>query len=180
MFISLHELELRTVRFSVDIPPGKIDYDSKITQSSPLHSEGTAKLLNHSLGEIRVEGNLNVTVEATCDRCLEAAHLPIENQFDLVYMPATEASRGRSQEEIDQDGIEVGYYEGGGIALNDVLREVVLLALPMRLTCDEACKGICPVCGENRNQRDCGCQTEAADDRWSKLKALRAEIGPHN
>ncbi|MBV9296719.1 MAG: DUF177 domain-containing protein [Acidobacteriaceae bacterium] len=179
MFISLHELELRTVRFNVDIPAGEIDYDSKITQSSPLHTEGTAKLLNHSLGEIRVEGDLNVTVEATCDRCLETAKFPIGNHFDLVYMPAAEA-KGRAEDEIDQGGLEVGYYEGGGLALEDILREVVLLALPMQLICDEACKGICPSCGQNRNQRDCGCQTEAVDDRWSKLRALRAEIGPHN
>ena len=73
--------------------------------------------------------------------------------------------------------VEVGYYEGNGLPLNDVLREVVLLALPMQLVCSEDCKGICPVCGQNRNQRACGCQPVAADDRWSKLKDLRAEIG---
>ncbi|MGA8029921.1 MAG: DUF177 domain-containing protein, partial [Bryobacteraceae bacterium] len=101
------------------------------------------------------------------------------NDFDLVYMPSAEATAG-GEDEIDQGGIEVGYYDGNGIALNDVLREVVLLALPMRLVCDEACKGICPVCGQDRNQRDCACQVAAADDRWSKLKALRAEIDPRN
>jgi len=179
MFISLRELELRTVRFSVDIPPGEIDYDGKITQSSVLHSEGTAQLLNHSLGEIRVQGDLNVGVETICDRCLEAARFPIENHFDLVYMPAADA-RSRIVDEIDQGGIDVGYYDGNGLALDDVFREVVLLALPMQVICDETCKGICPVCGENRNQRDCGCQAEAPDDRWSKLEALRAEIAPHN
>lgn len=179
MFFSLRELQLRAVPFTVDIPPGEIDYDSKIAQSSVLHAKGTAELLEHSLGEIRVQGNLNVTVEATCDRCLEPLSFPIENHFDLVYMPATEAS-GRAVDEIDQGGIEVGYYEGSGLPLNDVLLEVVLLALPMRLVCDEACKGICPFCGENRNQRECGCQAETADDRWNKLKALRAEIAPHN
>lgn len=180
MFISLHDLQLRRVRFNVEIPAGEIDYDSSISQASDLHSEGTAQLLNHSLGEIRIQGNLNVSMETTCDRCLETTKFPIDNEFDLVYMPATEASGGRMEEEIGRDGMEVGYYEGNGLALNDILREVILLALPMRLTCDEACKGICPVCGENRNQRDCGCQANAADDRWSKLKALRAEMGSHN
>lgn len=179
MFISLHELEQHSVQFSVDVPPGEIEYDGKISQSSTLHSDGTARLLNRSLGEIRVEGKLKVTVEATCDRCLETAKAPIENDFDLVYMPSAEATAG-GEDEIDQGGIEVGYYDGNGIALNDVLREVVLLALPMRLVCDEACKGICPVCGQDRNQRDCACQVAAADDRWSKLKALRAEIDPRN
>ncbi len=178
MFISLQQLELRPVRFDVDIPAGEIEFDSKMHQSSPLHAEGTAQLISRSLGEIRVEGQLKVTMGATCDRCLEPATFPIENQFDLVYMPAGESSGG--EDEIEESAIEVGYYEGGGLALNDVLREVVLLAVPMQLVCGPDCKGICPVCGQNRNQRDCGCQTEPPDDRWSTLKKLRAEIGPHN
>ncbi len=179
MFISLHELELRPVRFDVEVRPGEIDYDGRIIQSTVLKSEGIAQLLNHSMGEIRVQGRLNVTIQATCDRCLEATGFPIENQFDLVYMPATEANAG-GEDEIDQAGIEVGFYEGSRLPLNDVLREVVLLALPMQLICSEACKGICPVCGQNRNQRDCGCQAEIPDDRWSKLKNFRAEMGRHN
>jgi DUF177 domain-containing protein len=178
VFISLQQLEQRPVRFDVEIPAGELEYDSKLKQASALRAEGNATLLNHSLGEIRVQGKLNVTIQAMCDRCLELTSFPIENQFDLLYMPA-ELSRG-GEDEVDQAGIEVGYYEGNGLALNDILREVVLLAVPMQLVCDEACRGICPVCGQNRNQRDCGCHIEPVDDRWSKLKAVRAEVGPHN
>lgn len=178
MFISLQQLEHRPVRFDVEIPAGEMEYDNELKQASTLCAKGTASLLNHSLGEIRVQGKLNVTMQATCDRCLEAATFPIENQFDLLYMPTQAHEAG--DDEIDQAGIEVGYYEGSGLALNDVLREVVLLALPMQLICSEACKGICPVCGQNRNQRDCGCHAEVIDDRWSKLRSLRAGVGPHN
>ncbi|MFL6354674.1 MAG: YceD family protein [Bryobacteraceae bacterium] len=179
MFISLQELQLRTVRFRVDIPPGEIEYGKDITQSSVLHTEGTAQLLNRSLGEIRIQGTLSVSGQALCDRCVEAATFPIDTQFDLVYMPAEEAATA-SENEIGQAGLEVGYYEGAGLALNDVVREVVLLALPMQLVCAEACKGICPECGENRNQRPCDCHTKPVDDRWSKLKNLRAELAPPN
>jgi uncharacterized protein len=179
MYISLQELELRTVRFRVDIPPGEIEYGNNITQSSVLHAEGTAQVLNHSLGEIRIRGMLSVTGQGICDRCLEPATFPIDNQFDLVYMPADEAATA-PENEVGEAGIEVGYYEGGGLPLNDVLREVVLLALPMQLVCTEACKGICPQCGENRNERDCDCQPATVDDRWSKLKNFRVEIAPSN
>lgn len=179
MFISLQQLELRSVPFNVDIPTNEIDYDSEVTQSSVLHAEGTAQLLNHSLGEVRVQGNLKVTMQATCDRCLESAIFPVESPFDLVYMPAADGKTG-GEKEIHHAGIEVGYYEGSGLALNDILREVVLLALPMRLVCSEACKGICPVCGQNRNQQDCGCQPQSGDNRWNKLKSFRAEMGPRN
>jgi uncharacterized protein len=179
VFISVQELQLRPIRFQVDIPADEIDYGSNMSQASALHAEGSAQLLNHSLGEIRIQGRLNVKMEATCDRCLETTSFPVNNEFDLVYMPEDEERAGR-EDEVDASAIEVGFYQGNGLALNDVLREVVLLALPMRLVCNEACKGICPACGENRNQRDCGCEVRAADDRWNKLKELRAEIGPRN
>jgi uncharacterized protein len=42
----------------------------------------------------------------------------------------------------------------------------------MQVVCDEACKGICSVCGGNRNQIECKCQIAPADDRWSALKDL--------
>ena len=64
-------------------------------------------------------------------------------------------------------------YEGDGLELNDVLREFVLLALPMQKLCNENCKGICPVCGQNRNQNECRCQNAADDNRWAALKELR-------
>lgn len=179
MFIGLQELESHVVRFKVDVPAGEIDYDSKINQTSLLHAEGTAELLNRSVGEIRVRGGLKVTTGATCDRCMEPASFPIETSFDLIYMPKSEARTG-GEDEVDAAGVEIGYYEGGGLALNEILREVVLLALPMQLICAEECKGICPVCGQNRNQRDCGCHPQGADDRWNILRNFRAEIGPHN
>lgn len=179
MFISLQELQQHSVGFKVDIPAGLIEFDGKVRQSDVLHAEGSAELLNHSLGEIRLQGNLQVTVDAACDRCLEPVSLAIRSPFDLVYMPASVAAEG-GEDEIDEAAVEVGYYEGSGLQLNDVLREVVLLALPMQLVCGEDCKGICPVCGQNRNQRECSCQAAAADDRWTKLRELRAEIGQRN
>lgn len=179
MLISLQELQLRSVRFRVELPAGAIDFDSGIFQRSVLHAVGAARLLNQSLGEIRIEGKLNVSVEGICDRCLGAAPFSIDKDFDLVYVPADQVGGSRA-EEIHGAAIEVGYYEGDGLELNDVLREVVLLALPMRLVCREACKGICPVCGQDRNLRDCHCRTEAADERWSKLRALRPQFGPQH
>jgi uncharacterized protein len=179
MFISLQELENKPVRFEVEVPPGRIDYDSRIKQSTALAASGTARLLNHSLGEIRLEGDARVEVEGTCDRCLEGAKFAIANHFDLVYVPASESAL-KGEDEVEEGGMDVGYYQGSGLELNDVLREVVLLALPMQFTCSESCRGICPVCGQNRNERDCGCAPESTDDRWSKLKSLREEITPRS
>lgn len=171
MFISLPQLEKNPVTFNLDVPAGEIEFDEKIVQNSDLHSQGRAELLNHAVRDIRVSGDLKVDVSAACDRCLETVRIPLQSRFDLVYFPATESQGG--EDEVAESAIDVGFYEGNGLALNDVLREVVLLAMPMQIVCEEACKGICPVCGENRNQRDCDCHPATVDDRWSGLKDLR-------
>jgi len=177
MYISLQELELRPVRFSVDIPAGEIEFVNPM-QASVLHASGTAELVGHALGEIRIWGSLSVAMEAPCDRCLEPARFSVNKAFDLVYVPTPDNLSG--EREIDESASDVGFYEGGGIELNDVLREVVLLALPMRWVCEDDCKGICPSCGRNRNVEECDCTNKAVDDRWSKLKNLRVETGPRN
>lgn len=171
MQITLQQLERKPVPFDVSIEPGQIEFDGKTAQISPLFAKGVATLLSRSLGEIRVEGSLQVTVSSPCDRCLEATALPVERPFDLVYLPASEDTG--SEDEIDEAATEVGYYEGLGLILNDVLREVVLLALPMQIVCQEDCKGICAVCGQNRNVQACDCQLSRVDDRWSQLKSFR-------
>jgi DUF177 domain-containing protein len=179
MLISLQQLEHRPVPFEVDVPAEKLEYDGKLTQASVLHAKGTARLVSRSLGEIRIEGHLTVSMNAECDRCLEGAVVPLDRSFDLMYVPAEDAAAS-GEDEVDEAGIEVGYYEGQALELNDVLREVVLLALPMRVVCSDDCKGICPLCGQNRNQKNCDCRPVTADDRWNKLKSLKSEIGLRN
>jgi uncharacterized protein len=57
--------------------------------------------------------------------------------------------------------------------LDDLVKEEILLALPGHVLCSESCKGICPLCGADRNLADCGCESKQVDDRWEKLKDLR-------
>jgi uncharacterized protein len=165
-------LELRKVQFDLTFLPGEIEFfDSKLWQVTPLHVKGEAELVDHTQ-EIRIRGHLSVTMEAECDRCLERVPFPIETSFDLIYVPAAESVSGRAEVEVAEEQIEVGFYEGSGVELRDVIREHVLLSLPMRKICSEACKGICPECGQNRNLADCRCEVKAADDRWAALRNL--------
>lgn len=179
MFISLQQLEQRPVRFDVTLGAGKIEFDDRLTQASDLRASGVANLISHALGEIRVEGKLSVTMNAPCDRCLETASVPVERAFDLVYLPESE-NTGKGEDEVDEAAVEVAFYAGSGLELNDVLREVILLAVPMQVVCGADCKGICPVCGHNRNQSPCECENKPTDDRWRGLKNIKAEIGSRN
>jgi len=171
MFFHVRDLALRPARFDVEFAPGEIEFlDPKLRQAGKLQAAGKVELVTGALGEIRAKGHVSVMMEADCDRCLESARFPIDSDFELYYRPVAE---GYGEEvAIDQSELEMGFYEGDGIDLKDVLREHVLLALPMQRVCSELCKGICPVCGQNRNQKGCGCQPDAVDDRWAALKNI--------
>jgi uncharacterized protein len=172
MFLSVKELELRKIRFDETFAPGKIDFTGEdLEQGSPLHAAGSAELVEESEAQIRVQGSCTVEMVAQCDRCLVSARFPLNAGFDLFYRPASEIAR-EEEVEIDSGETEIGFYEGGGIELEDILREQVLLALPMQRVCSETCKGICPVCGRNRNETACDCHVETGDDRWSALRKL--------
>ena len=174
MFLSVKELELKKVRFDVAFSPGEIQFDQGLSQTTPLETQGVAELLANTLGEIRIKGHLKVGIEAQCDRCLEPARFPIDADFDLFYRPEKQVGY-EDEVEIDEGESEIAFYEGGGIELKDVLREFVLLSLPMQRICREDCLGICPVCGQNRNLAHCECEAKPVDDRWSALKKLQVK-----
>lgn len=171
LFLSVRELELRKVRFDTAFAPGEIDFlDEGIRQTSDLETTGTAELVGPT-EEIRIRGRLKVRVEAACDRCLEPAPFQIDQEFDLFYRPPITGPPA-GEIAIDESESEVGFYENGGVELKDALREQVILALPMQRICREDCRGICPVCGRNRNVSDCGCRPAPVDDRWSALRRM--------
>lgn len=172
MFFHVRELALKPGRFDVELEPGRIDFlDPKVRQKGPLKASGKAELVSDSLAEIRVKGHVHVDMEAECDRCLDPAAFTVDGDFELYYRPVEE---GYGEEAaLDESEAEMGFYEGDGIELNDALREYALLALPMQRLCSEGCKGLCPVCGQNRNQQECQCRTKAVDERWAALKTMK-------
>jgi len=168
----VRSLAVRAIPFDVEIEPGTLDFqDIKVRQAGPLRAAGKAELVMESLGEIRVSGQVKVAMEADCDRCLEPVACAIDSAFALYYRPVAEGYGDEKQ--IDTGEAEMGFYQGEGVELNDVLSEFILLTLPMQRVCSKDCRGICPVCGQNRNQKECQCQAEATDDRWAALKTLK-------
>lgn len=178
MFLSIQELELRKVLFDEDFPAGEIDFgEDQLQQIGNLHAEGQAELLNHTLGEIRVKGKLSVELELPCDRCLDPVRHRVDGPFDLFYRPAPKGPQPH-EIAIDEGEAEIGFYEGAGMELSEILREHILLSLPMHAICQEGCAGICPQCGQNRNTGSCNCTEQHVDDRWAALRGLREGLRP--
>ena len=173
MFFSIKDLELHKIPFDVKVQAGEIDYlEPRLRQLGPLETQGVAELIGGSLGDLRVAGHLSVRIESECDRCLERAEFGVAEDFDLSYRQAIGPVGRAGEIAVPEEESEIAYLVGDGLELNEVLREQVLLGLPMRKLCREECLGICPVCGGNRNLAACGCEAKPADDRWSALKNL--------
>ncbi|HST09348.1 MAG TPA: DUF177 domain-containing protein [Terriglobales bacterium] len=181
MMIEIAELELHPIDFQEEFPPDAIDLGADVRQTTVLKTSGRAQLVEEHQGkrnvikDIRVQGDLATTLELPCARCLDPVIQKVARTFDLLYRPlGTDA--GHEELSVTVAEAEIGYYQGEGLLLEDALREQVLLAVPLKVTCREDCKGLCPACGKNRNTEPCSCATQVGDPRWSPLKELREKL----
>ena len=172
MLLSIKEMEVRKLPFAETWEPNGFDFsDPTVTQKGPLRAEGEAELLPDTGGEVHIKGRIHADIETECDRCLGRAPFQIDAPIDLYYRPLESTARSHEEETaIDEGEAEMGFYEMPGLQLEDIIREQVELALPMQRVCSESCKGICPVCGVNRNDTTCDCHPKSGDDRWMALK----------
>lgn len=181
MFLDIKELELHPLDFKEEFAPGVIDLGGEARQRTPLKAAGHAEVVaehhgkHQIINDIRLRGDLSVGLDLQCARCLEAVRQEVRRGFELLYRPLG-ADAGRDELSVTDAEAEIGYYQGEGILLEDVLREQVLLALPLKITCREDCKGLCPHCGKNLNQEQCCYAAPVEDPRWSALKDIRDRL----
>jgi uncharacterized protein len=119
----------------------------------------------------RLVGTLGAELELPCSRCLESFRLPIAAQFDVRYLPASEASAG-VEREVEAEDLETSYYRNDEIDLNELMREQFYLALPMKPLCSDNCLGLCTQCGTNLNMSTCDCAPGLDESPFAALKGL--------
>lgn len=136
-----------------------------------------------------LEVRVSSVIEVTCSRCLDPFTVPVYVDVTTRFVPpadfakvteetAARAGRlkaGDADEDEDEAGVDehvlgLAEYRDEKIDLGEVVREQLYLALPMKPLCREDCKGLCPVCGVNRNRETCTCQQEWVDPRMAALK----------
>ena len=118
-----------------------------------------------------VSGRVCTTLSLACSRCLEQFGVPCDLAVDLIYLPHS-ANRGDGETEIAEDDLSTAFYRDGRIDLVQMVREQFQLALPMKPLCRGDCRGLCPACGSNRNERRCECDTRWHDPRLAALGTL--------
>ena len=130
-------------------------------------------------------------MEVTCGRCLEPFVVPVSADVETRFVPPAEFAKVTAEtaakaglltagavaddedEEVEHDAeghvVGLAEYRDEAIDLGEVIREQLYLALLMKFLCQESCKGLCAVCGANRNRETCQCQQQWEDPRMAAL-----------
>jgi len=181
MEFKVAELEREPVEFDLELKPGSINFGEEAEQIGNLATSGQAEVIHEHRGpkeivaDIRLKGRFEGRFQVPCARCIEPVEIPLAAEFDLIFRP-TGADADAPERSITASETEIGYYQKDSLLLEDVLREQVLLSLPVRTLCKPDCKGLCPRCGANRNTQPCSCDEGQSDPRWEGLTGLRSRI----
>lgn len=135
--------------------------------SSPVKAQLTVSKTAH---EVMVTGSLAVELEMECSRCLKGVRQTQELPVNVVYHPAEEI--GSDKHGLHDDEMDMGFYTGEVLDLEELINEQILLSLQMKPLCNEDCKGICPKCGIDLNTGTCTCVHKETDPRLEVLKKL--------
>lgn len=147
-----------------------IDVQDKMTvEDVSLSSPVTAQLsVNKVAAEIVITGRLKTEMELQCSRCLKDFRQGLDIPVNVVYHPVEDAAGERHA--LKDDELDMGFYEGEELDLQELLKEQILLNTQMKPLCNEQCKGICPKCGKDLNTGQCNCSRKEIDPRLEVLK----------
>jgi uncharacterized protein len=143
----------------------QLDTDFKVI--SPIIGHVRMRRTNQGL---LVDGRVDLTVELTCNRCLEQFEQPLHILFTEQFFPTVDVVSGIPLPSFDEDEI-FPIDDHHHVDLTEAIRQHVLLELPMSAICREDCAGLCPQCGHNLNLGPCKCQPEV-DQRFNVLQQL--------
>jgi uncharacterized protein len=167
--IDLTRIDDEALNFDEELSlgPERLDED-QVAGTVHVRLKGSVRNL---AGRYRVDGSIEGSGKLLCSRCLTPVPWRLDESFAAEFRSGSDAP-GEGEFEIDDDELDVSFLRGELLDLNDVATEQLMLALPMRVVCDEACAGLCPQCRGNRNvEGACRCEPEV-DPRWEALRTL--------
>jgi uncharacterized protein len=123
--------------------------------------------------DVVVVGDLSASVPLTCGRCLEEFRAQVRPQVNMRYVPKPAIS---ADSELAADDLDLDFYDNDELDLAALVETETTLALPMKPLCRDDCRGLCPLCGANRNLAPCTCQVRPPDPRLAPLRDLAARL----
>jgi uncharacterized protein len=174
LHINLKAIPATGLQVAIDLGPewfARWHEDDPDLEFADARITGAVELSKHGL-DILVRGHLAGRFALPCSRCLESFTSPLAADFDLLLVPGPPAGLS-AEEELSQPDLDLDYYTGEVVDLESILREQIILMLPIKPLCEEDCKGLCPRCGANLNRETCHCQTEAVNSPFAHLAKVK-------
>ncbi len=162
------EIDIRKlIKGDVDVVDFEYETDapeelSDVSFDGKMHLCGKVR---NMAGYMTVGASAEIPFTTHCARCFK--EIKRTYKFDFEKPIAVKGSL--SDEESEEDYIKL---EKGILDPDDAIREAVLLDFPMIFLCDENCKGLCPKCGADLNEGECGCPKKEIDPRLAILGKL--------
>jgi uncharacterized protein len=122
--------------------------------------------------EVFLEGDLSARIAGVCGRCAEEFMGQSARKFRYVLAPKVVGDFADGAD-LRAEDVEYSQYLGDEIDLSPPIREQLILALPSRALCRDDCRGLCPICGVNRNLGSCACARIEPDPRLAVLRSLK-------
>jgi DUF177 domain-containing protein len=161
-----------------DIPPEGLTLE--LAQELDLFDRGSATTAFQAVidikpasgGVLRVTGSIRSAPVLECSRCLVSFTFAIDTGLDIELAPV--GSLGAAEHELAGGELDTEFYEGDEIEPVDLIKEQLLISIPMVPLHSPECKGLCSVCGTDLNKTECGHQRNAPGDfgAFSALKDL--------
>jgi len=172
MRIELEKLEGGRGTFAHVYQPDELNpLDDRVTLIGTAEVNGTVRRAGI---EVFVDGRVEARAQVECDRCLKPVELPVSADFALEYITGA-VYESSSTAALSEEQLSVAVFDGETIDVDEIVKEQILLAVPVRTLCREECQGICPECGNDLNTGQCNCSADEVDPRWAALKSLKNE-----
>ncbi len=166
-----------------EIPEGGLEWTQEMPSEwvepllgPPFHQDGHPIVLMVSLTRrgrnVVVHGRLTGSLRYVCSRCAAEAVRIVDHAFSHVFV-ARSHHTALPADLQDLGEAEFTFYDGHEIEVEPIVAEEFVLSMPWFPLCDEACRGLCPRCGQNLNQGTCSCEADVVDPRWAPLKDLK-------
>lgn len=128
-------------------------------------------------GESRVEmqGHLKACLALTCDRCLVLYDVDVDTELHILFETVSNDLGLLKELECNIQELDSVILEEPVVDIDDILRQQLYLALPLKSLCSEQCKGICMQCGVNLNAAECRCANERQDLPFAVLAQLKKQ-----
>jgi uncharacterized protein len=146
-----------------------------VDENNPGHTpvRGTVLLLRTTSG-ILATGEADFELVLVCRRCLELVKEQVTVSFEEEFVPSVDLQTGRPLE-TSEVSPELVITDEHLLDLTEVLRQYAVMEAVQGTLCSSDCRGLCPVCGQNLNERDCGCDRRSVDPRMAPLLELLSE-----